>query len=106
MVSACILFTTCFFTGNTMAWNLKQNQIVASYSLDFINKRVYFTSESGNEFNYKWSSSEIDVKAKSFLSVFMAAKASGAKVSVYYDGNNPYVSGSTTRWNVEQITVK
>ncbi|MES9880668.1 MAG: hypothetical protein ABW185_07285 [Sedimenticola sp.] len=100
------VFFSCFFVENVMAWKMVENEVVSNYSLDFINGRVLFTSVSGNEYNYKWSSSEIDANAKSFLSVFMAAKATGAYVTVFYDPTAPYAAGSTTRWNLEQIVVK
>lgn len=105
-VLAVTVFAAVCFIGNAAAWNRADNEVVNEYSLDFINNRVYFTSVSGNEYNYKWPTSEIDAKANAFLSVFMAAKVTGAKVSVYYDNANPYVPGSTTRWNLEQIKVK
>lgn len=100
------VFATGCFAGNIMAWDSEKNEVVNEYSLDFINNRVYFNSVSGKEYNYKWSSSEMDARANAFLSVFMAAKATGSKVTVYYNGGNPYVPNSTTRWNLEQIIVK
>lgn len=105
-IYALIAVFSISFSANVMAWNSVNNQVVSNYSLDFINKRVYVTTTSGKEFNYKWATTEIDEKAKAFLSVFMAAKVTGDKVTVYYDSSNPYVPGSTTRWNVEQIIVE
>lgn len=53
------------------------------------NKWLTFKASDGNRYFYAWSTPDIDERAKVFLTMLLTAQASGKKVSIYRDLDNP-----------------